>query len=596
MRRLKHVELLWTGSQELAYPKNDRNKFISKRTEPLTWLNECFRLRTFKVFVQESDQYYMRRKHETRGVVEYMKRKTMHQPDYRLNRSLRMIQGMDHVYCLRGMEKVVFFDYDVHLKNSRHRLGQDRPRTPVRDCDFVLDINRRARQCKDHTARNSSRLEGLTRMADGYDPSEDEWPILREEFEVDWDTAYQPSRTIDGPSLPPSDGIALNESSGGDDDEGGSPGSDTAIPGNDYGSRQSSPAASENGGSSSSSGSGNGDDYDSAAGSHQDESSRNIIGTTSNCASSPIGDDPNGVVLPECPRDLMVQKSNQKGDQKRQKEKAKTPRTTQNRSVVAQPGSQSQPIKPDNPGEGSPLPNGNGVHEASPSAERDLFVDDIQNDNMNTDTAESNVEPLPWRETTADTDIYDAPTTTAAGEGTNVAPSPASSSEESESLFIRSPEPDGQQYPERSMDSLNQLGNYQQPTAWQGDAGTVPRRFFADIEPKSEGDSKDDVMQGLKQESPTLGTSSMPFGRAPQIEGSSAENAINLDSDSEEESEHVSSNHLDGNRYVAFNGTANEVHWNQAAESSEGDDVEMAETGNEDDDSGDDTDVSMEPY
>lgn len=588
MQRLKHIELLWTGSQELAYAKNDRKKYISKRTEPLTWLNECSRLRSLKVFVQESDQYYMRRKHETRGVIEYMKRKTMHQPDYRLNRSLRMIQGMDHVYSLRGMEEAVFFDYDIHLKNLRHRLGQNRSRTPVRDCDFVLDINRHVRQCKHSSKRQLSRLEGLTPMVDGYGPSDDEWPVLREQFEVDWDTPFQPSRTINGPALPPGDDIAMNQSSGGNDHDGGLPGSGAAIRVNDGESRQSSPASSEDGSSSSSSGSDNGDDGDSAAGSNQAESSRNATRATSNFASSPVSDDPHGIVQPECPTDLMAPNSRQSHAGKQPNGKAKTSRTTQDGSGTVQSGSQSQPIEFDNSDAASPVGNEFEIHEATPGTEASLFIDAVQNGIMQPDATEfSSVGTVAWRESTADTDIYDAPTTIAAGEGANTAPSRASSSEESESLFITSPEPDGYRRQERAMDNLNQLGNHQPLTAWQGDTRSVWRHSSADIELKSEVDSKDDVMQGLKQESPPVGSRSWPFGINSRMEGSSAETAINLDSESDEESEHSSSNRQDVDRSMAFNDTATEVGRHQANEPSEGGDVEMGETG-------DDTDVDME--
>lgn len=501
----------------------------------------------------------MRRKHETRGVIEYMKRKTTHQPDYRLNRSLRMIQGMDHVYCLRGMEQVVFFDYDVYLNDIKGQREENRSRKPVRDCDFILDINRRVRQCKHHTTRHLSRLEGLAPMVDGYDPSDDEWPVLREQFEVDWDTPVQPSRTVNEPTLPPSDDIVLNQSSGGDDDDGGPPGSGSAIRGNHDETRQGSPASSEDGSSSSSSGSDNGDDGDSAAGSNQYEGGGNTTGTTSNYASSSRSIDPNGIVETEYRRDLMDPKSSQRGDHKHHKEKAKS----QNGRRVVRPSSPSQPIELDIPDEESPLGNGHEIHEASPGTAGSLFIDAAQNGGMQLSTTESSVGTVAWRESTADTDIYEAPTAaTSAGASTNVAPLRSSSSDESDSLFVRSPEPDGQQPPQRSMDSLDQLVNYQQPTAWQGDTGTVLHRSSTDIEPKSEIDSKDDVMQGLKQKSSPIGTAIKSFGTAPQMEGSSAETAIVLDSESDEE----------------------------------GADVEMADTGDEDDGSDDDRDVSIECY
>lgn len=72
------------------------------------------------------------------------------QPNYRKNRSLRTVQGMDFVYQLRGMEWVRF--YDVNAEDSRAN---------IRDWSFIQDINIQAKMKKSDSMVFKSEIENL---------------------------------------------------------------------------------------------------------------------------------------------------------------------------------------------------------------------------------------------------------------------------------------------------------------------------------------------------------------------------------------------------------------------------------------------------
>lgn len=124
------VEIFLIGSQHLTYPINDRNKFVSRRTHPLMHLPQCLRLCELRVYLRETAASYVRRKHETRGVVRYAKQMTHAHPNHRGTRNLHCIQGLDYIYALRGLVSVEFFDYDQWLTRGKKNV-------PVRDTDFV---------------------------------------------------------------------------------------------------------------------------------------------------------------------------------------------------------------------------------------------------------------------------------------------------------------------------------------------------------------------------------------------------------------------------------------------------------------------------
>ncbi|KAI5464857.1 hypothetical protein BGZ63DRAFT_440167, partial [Mariannaea sp. PMI_226] len=151
------------GSQYLCFQPNERRRYTSRRTFPLIWLGETKWLKSMVVFVQESDKFYMRRKHETQGVVNYMKKKTIRQPNYRMFRSLRTLQGLDYIHMLRGMERIEFIDYD---------RGRDN-RAPIRDFTFTMDVNNAVCRPKTEVEDMQSKLENLAPIVRGYVPEEE---------------------------------------------------------------------------------------------------------------------------------------------------------------------------------------------------------------------------------------------------------------------------------------------------------------------------------------------------------------------------------------------------------------------------------------
>lgn len=126
------------------------------------WLGEAKWLKTIVAYVQESSR--MRRSHEPRGVISYMKKKTMEQPNFRLFRSLHTLQGLDYVHLLRGMEKVEFRDYD--------RWVEDRMKISVRDWTFVMDVNNPVRRPKTESDERLARSHHLADLIPDYRPEQ----------------------------------------------------------------------------------------------------------------------------------------------------------------------------------------------------------------------------------------------------------------------------------------------------------------------------------------------------------------------------------------------------------------------------------------
>ncbi|GKT98145.1 hypothetical protein FLAG1_04672 [Fusarium langsethiae] len=160
---LLHIELLWMGSQSLTYEIDEKGKYTSRRTHDLAYLPAACRLKTMAVHIPESSREYMRRKHEPRQIIEYMEELTQEQPNYRPYRALRTLQGLDYVYCLRGLREVTFWDYDKWRK--------DEAKMPIRDWTFVRDINDCVRRGKSHHNKHFSQIRYLAPIMDGCRPS-----------------------------------------------------------------------------------------------------------------------------------------------------------------------------------------------------------------------------------------------------------------------------------------------------------------------------------------------------------------------------------------------------------------------------------------
>ncbi|KAF5644299.1 uncharacterized protein FTJAE_2818 [Fusarium tjaetaba] len=150
---LLYIELLWMGSQKLTYMIDQKGKYVSRRTHDLAYLPEACRLKTVAIHLPESSRQYMRRKHEPPQIVRFLAQKTRNQPNFRRFRALRTLQGVDYLYCLRGVREMTFFDYDESRRQP--------PKMPVRDWTFVRDINESVRREKSANDEHFSQLRYL---------------------------------------------------------------------------------------------------------------------------------------------------------------------------------------------------------------------------------------------------------------------------------------------------------------------------------------------------------------------------------------------------------------------------------------------------
>ncbi|KAI1741769.1 hypothetical protein F4680DRAFT_464398 [Xylaria scruposa] len=165
VERLVHVELMWQG----ALTPRLKGKGVSLRKQPLAWFMYTSRLRTLVVHINESARLYMRRQYEMMEEKDYHEdfagddytddelgifgmevRRTDCQPNYRKNRSLRTVQGMDFIYQLRGMQWIRF--YDTNAQKTRQI---------IRDWSFLQDINNMVRRKKSDSMALKTEIENL---------------------------------------------------------------------------------------------------------------------------------------------------------------------------------------------------------------------------------------------------------------------------------------------------------------------------------------------------------------------------------------------------------------------------------------------------
>ena len=95
----------------------------------------CFgdmpRLQHLTLHIEESSLPYIRRSHESIIKMRNSWVLTAGQPNHRMTRSLRTIQGIDYIYQLRGLKTLKV--YDLAKGSGRH---------PVRDWTAVRDLER----------------------------------------------------------------------------------------------------------------------------------------------------------------------------------------------------------------------------------------------------------------------------------------------------------------------------------------------------------------------------------------------------------------------------------------------------------------------
>ncbi|XWW98563.1 hypothetical protein V2A60_006563 [Cordyceps javanica] len=167
VQRIQHIELLWIGSQNVSFRINERGKSVSRRTRPLSWLPEARRLKKIGVYIRESNPHYMRRKHETRGIIRHDKRNTISQPNFRLFRDMEGVQGRDNIKCLRGIHSIEYWDYDAFLKNGQMNKC-------IRDHNFVTYMNVTTGEPKDPNAARHAEFQNLAPLKISFLPTQKE--------------------------------------------------------------------------------------------------------------------------------------------------------------------------------------------------------------------------------------------------------------------------------------------------------------------------------------------------------------------------------------------------------------------------------------
>ncbi|KAM0561139.1 hypothetical protein ACHAPJ_003643 [Fusarium lateritium] len=192
LQHVQHIELLWMGSQKLTYERDERGKYTSRRTHDLAYLPEACRLKSVSIHLPESAKQYMRRKHEPSQMVDFLVNKTTGQPNFRRFRSLRTLQGLDYLHCLRGIHEMTFWDYTKWRKSEL--------KMPVRDWTFVRDINDVVRREKTLEDEHFSQLRYLAPLLQGCRPS----PELAEMLEEILNPEPQAIGLL---SPPPEDGV-----------------------------------------------------------------------------------------------------------------------------------------------------------------------------------------------------------------------------------------------------------------------------------------------------------------------------------------------------------------------------------------------------
>ncbi|KXH45888.1 hypothetical protein CNYM01_08611 [Colletotrichum nymphaeae SA-01] len=174
--RIQHIELLWVGSQYLTHKpvKEGRKgalKYVSKRTWDVSWLCQLPRLRTLIIHIDESGPQYTRRRHEPKAYANWMASVTAGQPNFRMTRSLRNLQGLHFLHALRGMELIQFYDYNI----SRQEGGRHR----IRDWSFFLDIMNVTAMPKTGDKAETANLANLIPVLPRYEASQEDVEAIK---------------------------------------------------------------------------------------------------------------------------------------------------------------------------------------------------------------------------------------------------------------------------------------------------------------------------------------------------------------------------------------------------------------------------------
>ncbi|RYP11954.1 hypothetical protein DL765_007533 [Monosporascus sp. GIB2] len=234
LQRIQHIELMWHGAlmptrwQTVEDDKGNEHKYkVSDRTLPLASFTMASRLKTLVVHIDESAKRRMRRRYEMPLPTDYnrdfsgdaihklsafgkLMKRTDTQPNWRRNRSMKTVQGMDYLYQLRGMKWVRFKDVSA----PEHR-GH------IRDWSFSNDINMVVTSPKEPRYAMQSQLQNLTPLTGlrNWEPADDDMDIIRGFYNEDSDELVGGSETSVSEGSIPSTLSHLSRSSDTDSDD-----------------------------------------------------------------------------------------------------------------------------------------------------------------------------------------------------------------------------------------------------------------------------------------------------------------------------------------------------------------------------------------
>ncbi|KAM3474161.1 hypothetical protein MY5147_004395 [Beauveria neobassiana] len=175
------------------------------------YLPESIRLKHIEIYIRESDPFYMRRKHEPRGAIRFLKGHTITQPDFRLFRDMKTIQGGDYIWCLRGLYSMRLYDYDFYIKKGET--------TGLRNHNFIGLLNEVTTRQKAPEKERLAKFENLAPLC-GYLPRNHERRWVERAITIERER--DGDRSEDEPESEPDEDE--DPSSGPDDQHGRTPG------------------------------------------------------------------------------------------------------------------------------------------------------------------------------------------------------------------------------------------------------------------------------------------------------------------------------------------------------------------------------------
>ncbi|OAQ96707.1 hypothetical protein LLEC1_01782 [Akanthomyces lecanii] len=214
LQRIQRIGLFWIGNQDVCHIKSERGKYTSRRTQALSFFPQAIRAKHIELYFRESDPWYMRRKHEPRGMINYHKEHTINQPDMRLLRDMNTVQGITNIRCLRGVFSVRLYDYDQYDKKGQKKVC-------IRNHNFVRYVNEETTSAKPPQKERLAEFENLGPLV-ASQPSLADFEYVKNAITlVKEETGYRQEGEPGHETADDSDGLTpgFNGNNGADDDD-----------------------------------------------------------------------------------------------------------------------------------------------------------------------------------------------------------------------------------------------------------------------------------------------------------------------------------------------------------------------------------------